>query len=84
MAKQDVYDPGFYDLMETGLILQEDQLDSANQKKTDPNVSGRHAMAAVCAYWRSGCGSAWALQYWETYLRDQAMDLHIDDVLELI
>ena len=41
-------------------------------------------MAAVCAYWRSGCGSAWALKFWEQYLVDQAMDLHIDDVLELI
>jgi hypothetical protein len=27
-------------------------------------------MAAVCAYWKSGCGSAWALKYWENFLEN--------------
>ena len=79
MAKQDVYDPEFYSLMETGLMIEGD----SSEKKQDKNVSARYAMAGVCAYWRSGCGSSWALKYWETYLEDQAMDLHVDDVIEL-
>jgi hypothetical protein len=65
--------------METGLMLDGDN----SEKKQDKNVSARYAMAGVCGYWRSGCGSAWALKYWETYLENQAMDLHVDDVIEL-
>jgi len=28
-------------------------------------------------------GTAWGLKYWETYMLNQASDLHIADVLEL-
>tara|TARA_B110000503_G_C6824293_1_gene280180 strand:- start:204 stop:404 length:201 start_codon:yes stop_codon:yes gene_type:complete len=65
--------------METGLMLDGDN----SEKKQDKNVSARYALAGVVGYWRSGCGSSWALKYWETYLENQAMDLHVDDVIEL-
>ena len=40
-------------------------------------------MAAVVAYWRSNCGAAWALKYWEERLLEQAEELHVADVIEL-
>ena len=64
MGKQDVYDPEFFYQMETGLNLK----DSVNEEmgiKGERLMNARYSMAAVVAYWRSNCGSAWALKYYE-------------------
>ena len=84
MAKQDVYDPEFYTMMEKGLVLasdapQEEKKDSTSEK----NLTSRHVMGAVAAYWRSNCGAAWALKYWEQLLRKHSDDLHTFEVIEL-
>lgn len=33
--------------------------------KGENNLVARNAMAGVVAYWRSNCGSDWALKYFE-------------------
>jgi len=33
--------------------------------KGETNLVARNAMAGVCAYWRSNCGSDWALTFFE-------------------
>lgn len=85
MAKQKVYDPTFFELMEEGLILQDPnaKLKKESTVKGENNITARYAMGAVIGYWRMNGGSAWALQYWMQYLEQQAKDLHIADVIEL-
>ena len=49
----------------------------------EKHLTARYAMAAVIAYWRSNCGSAFGLKYWETWMASQAEQLHVADVIEL-
>lgn len=64
MAKQDIYDPEFYYEMETGLNLKGKDREEMGIKG-ESHMTARNSMAAVVAYWKSNCGSAWALKYYE-------------------
>ena len=57
MAKQNIYDPEFFTLMEKGLKLhQQADLTDLNKVRGEKNVTARHAMGAVCAYWKTNLG----------------------------
>ena len=89
MAKQGIYDPDFYSLMESGLALKvqegsKQQSGQAGERlQGEQHITARYAMAAVIGYWRSNCGQAWALKFWEQHMSNQAQDLHVQDVIEL-
>ena len=52
--------------MEKGLVLASGQPGEQQERpKGEQHLAARHVMAAVVAYWRSNCGAAWALKYWE-------------------
>ena len=40
-------------------------------------------MGAVCAYWKTNLGQAWALKYWEQMLTNDMEKLHVQDIVEL-
>lgn len=65
MAKQGVYDPEFFKLMEGGLMLEQTDDTEENDLKGEKHLTARYAMGAVIGYWRLNTGSAWALKYWE-------------------
>ena len=46
-------------------------------------MSSRYSMGAVVAYWKSNCGSAWALKYYEKFLIAGAPHLHVHEIVEL-
>jgi hypothetical protein len=43
----------------------------------------RYALGAVVGYWKTNCGSAWALKYYEQFLLKDAKGLHVQEVVEL-
>jgi hypothetical protein len=89
MSKQGVHDPDFYIQMEQGLAAAMDpNMNSAtiseeNKIKGEQNMGARSSMAAVIAYWKSNCGSDWALKYYEKFLLQKSKDLHIHEIIEL-
>jgi hypothetical protein len=36
--------------------------------KGEESMTARNSMAAVIGYWKSNCGSDWALKYYEKFL----------------
>jgi len=36
--------------------------------KGESSMTARNSMAAVIGYWKSNCGSDWALKYYEKFL----------------
>jgi len=51
--------------------------------KGEASMTARNSMAAVIGYWKSNCGSDWALKFYEKSLLRQHLDLHIHEVVEL-
>ena len=51
--------------------------------KGENNLVARNAMAAVIGYWKSNCGSDWALKYYEKQLLMKSKDLRIHEIVEL-
>ena len=85
MAKQNVYDPDFVIHMEQGLLIERSITDLGDEgdNRGEKDLTARYAFGAVCSYWRMNYGTAYGLKYWETYMLNQAQDLHIADVIEL-
>lgn len=82
MGKQQKYDPELIEKMEMGLALHRDEANK-EQMQGEENLTARYAMGAVIGYWMMNCGTATALKYWETFMLNQAKDLHVQDVVEL-
>jgi hypothetical protein len=51
--------------------------------KGEDKMTARNSMAAVIGYWKSNCGSDWALKYYEKFLLQKSKDLHIHEIIEL-
>jgi hypothetical protein len=83
MAKQEKYDPELVGNLEMGIGEKAEASSVQGAREGETHLTGRHAMAAVYAYWVMNTGSAAALKYWERHLIKMGDDLHIQDVVEL-
>ena len=51
--------------------------------KGESSMTARNSMAAVIGYWKSNCGSDWALKYYEKFLLQKSKELHIHEIVEI-
>lgn len=51
--------------------------------KGESSMTARNSMAAVIGYWKSNCGSDWALNYFENMLLQKSKELHIHEIIEI-
>lgn len=63
--------------------MKAEDLSEDQQVKGEAHMTARYSMAAVVAYWKSNCGSAWALRYYESFLIKNAAYLHVQEIVEL-